>query len=289
MSNVKTYRVSTQGSLKLSRNFTVKEFACQDSTDQVLIDLDLVAILQAMRDQLGTPITITSGYRTLSHNAAVGGAPNSFHTKGQAADIVVSSKTTAETAECAEAVGALGVLRYITDGFVHVDTRTTKYYATYTRNNQGINVAATVSTHISSPGGNSAAPSAQMIADIQSALNVRYNAGLDVDGIYGAKTKMGLIRGLQIELNKQYHANLVVDGYWGPKTKAACPVVCGGSGAIQYLIQAGLYCISGFTSLTVNGEFTTDTINAAKTFQSRKNLSPADGCIGPDTFAALFG
>lgn len=287
MSNVKTYRVSTQGALKLSRNFTVKEFACQDGTDQVLIDLDLVAILQAMRDQLGTPITITSGYRTLSHNAAVGGAPNSFHTKGQAADIVVSSKTTAETAACAEAVGALGVLRYITDGFVHVDTRTTKYYATYTRNSQGVNVAATVSTHNGSPRGS--APSAQTIREIQSTLNERYSVGLDVDGIYGAKTKMGLIRGLQIELNKQYHANLVVDGYWGPKTKAACPVICGGSGAIQYLIQAGLYCISGFTSLIVNGEFTADTINAVKTFQARKNLPPVDGCIGADTFAVLFG
>lgn len=287
MSNVKTYGVSTQGALKLSRNFTVKEFACQDGTDQVLIDLDLVAILQAMRDQLGAPITITSGYRTVSHNAAVGGAPNSFHTKGQAADIVVSSKTTAETAACAEAVGALGVLRYITDGFVHVDTRTTKYYATYTRNSQGVNVAATVSTHNGSPRGN--APSAQTIREIQSALNERYSVGLDVDGIYGAKTKMGLIRGVQLELNKQYHANLVVDGYWGPKTKAACPVICGGSGAIQYLIQAGLYCVAGFTSLTVDGIFTTDTINAAKTFQSRKNLSPVDGCVGPDTFAALFG
>lgn len=287
MSNVKTYGVSTQGALKLSRNFTVKEFACQDGTDQVLIDLDLVAILQAMRDQLGAPITITSGYRTVSHNAAVGGAPNSFHTKGQAADIVVSSKTTAETAACAEAVGALGVLRYITDGFVHVDTRTTKYYATYTRNSQGVNVAATVSTHNGSPRGN--APSAQTIREIQSTLNERYSVGLDVDGIYGAKTKMGLIRGVQLELNKQYHANLVVDGYWGPKTKAACPVICGGSGAIQYLIQAGLYCVAGFTSLTVDGIFTTDTINAAKTFQSRKNLSPVDGSVGPDTFAALFG
>lgn len=196
MSNVKTYGVSTQGALKLSRNFTVKEFACQDGTDQVLIDLDLVAILQAMRDQLGAPITITSGYRTVSHNAAVGGAPNSFHTKGQAADIVVSSKTTAETAACAEAVGALGVLRYITDGFVHVDTRTTKYYATYTRNSQGVNVAATVSTHNGSPRGN--APSAQTIREIQSTLNERYSVGLDVDGIYGAKTKMGLIRGVRL-------------------------------------------------------------------------------------------
>lgn len=287
MSNVKTYHVSTQGGLKLSPNFTVKEFACHDGSDQVLIDLDLVAILQAMRDQLGAPITITSGYRTLSHNAAVGGAANSFHTKGQAADIVVSGKTTVEVAACAETAGALGVLRYITDGFVHVDTRATQYYATYARNRQGVNVATTVSTHISSPGGN--APSAQTIREIQSTLNERYNVGLDVDGIYGANTKIGLVKGLQTELNQQYDADLAVDGYWGPKTKAACPIICEGSGNIHYLIQAGLYCIAGFTSLTVNGVFTPDTLNAVNAFQAGKNLTPVDGRTGPDTFAALFG
>lgn len=137
------------------------------------------------------------------------------------------------------------------------------------------------------PGGS--APSAQAIREIQSTLNERYNVGLDVDGIYGANTKIGLIKGLQTELNQQYDADLVVDGYWGPKTKAACPIICEGSGNIQYLIQSGLYCIAGFTSLVVNGEFTADTINAVKAFQAAKNLTPVDGRTGPDTFAALFG
>lgn len=287
MSNVKTYHVSTQGGLKLSPNFTVSEFACHDGADQVLIDLDLVAILQAMRDQLGAPITITSGYRTPSHNAAVGGAANSFHTKGQAADIVVSGRTTAEVAACAETAGALGVLRYITDGFVHMDTRATQYYAIYTRNSQGVNVATAVSTHAGSSGGS--APSAQTIREIQSTLNERYSVGLDVDGIYGVNTKIGMVKGVQTELNEQYGAGLVVDGYWGPNTRAACPIIYGGSGNIQYLIQAGLYCIAGFTSLAVNGEFTEDTINAVKAFQTAKNLTPVDGRTGPDTFAALFG
>lgn len=131
MANVKTYHVSTQGSLHLSNNFTVREFACQDGFDAVLINLDLVAIIQAIRDALGAPVTITSGYRTVTHNANVGGTPNSFHTKGRAADIVASGKTTAQVAACAETVGALGILRHITDGFVHVDTRTEKYFAEY--------------------------------------------------------------------------------------------------------------------------------------------------------------
>lgn len=45
--------------------------------------------LQAVRDVLKRPIIITSGYRNVSHNRAVGGHPNSYHVRGMAADIVV--------------------------------------------------------------------------------------------------------------------------------------------------------------------------------------------------------
>lgn len=49
--------------------------------------------LQVIRDLLGRPIRITSGYRTPEHNKAVGGEPNSYHLKGMAADIVVDGMT----------------------------------------------------------------------------------------------------------------------------------------------------------------------------------------------------
>lgn len=60
MANVKTYSVKTDGNMKLSANFVVKEFQCKDGTDQVLIDLDLVKLLQAIRDKMGATITINS-------------------------------------------------------------------------------------------------------------------------------------------------------------------------------------------------------------------------------------
>ena len=44
-------------------------------------------ILQPARNQLGMPIHISSGFRTASVNSAVGGAKNSFHLYGRAADI----------------------------------------------------------------------------------------------------------------------------------------------------------------------------------------------------------
>ena len=264
--------------MKLSANFVVKEFQCKDGTDQVLIDLDLVKLLQAIRDKMGATITINSAYRTASHNANVGGSSQSYHLFGRAADIVVTGKTPKEVAACAESVGALGVLRYET--FVHVDTRTEKYFAVFTNG-----VPAAVPTHGGSP--SSGATSA--ISAIQSTLNARYNTGLVVDGVYGVNTKKAMIKGLQTELNMQYNAGLTVDGYWGPKTKAACPIIYGGSGNIQYIIQAGLYCIAGFTTLAVDGAYGANTINAVKNFQSTKKLGSVDGRTGPDTFAALFG
>ena len=46
-------------------------------------------VLQPLRDMLGKPITITSGFRNKLLNQKVGGASNSQHLYGQAADIIV--------------------------------------------------------------------------------------------------------------------------------------------------------------------------------------------------------
>lgn len=123
---VKTYSVRKNGNTKLSDNFTVREFACQDGSDKVLIDTDLVAILQKIRDHFGKPITINSAYRTASHNRKVGGVSNSQHVKGTAADIVVSGIAPVEVAKYAEYImpnkGGIGVY----PGFVHVDVRTSR-------------------------------------------------------------------------------------------------------------------------------------------------------------------
>ena len=50
---------------------------------------DLVTnVLDRLRSEWGRPIIVTSGYRCKELNAAVGGARNSQHLKGQAADLV---------------------------------------------------------------------------------------------------------------------------------------------------------------------------------------------------------
>ena len=112
----------------LSKNFKVYEFSCKGKgcCGTVLIDEKLVSFLQKIRNHFGKAVTINSGYRCAKHNKAVGGSANSYHTKGQAADIVVKGVKPAEVAKYAESIGVLGIGLY--DNFVHIDTRKSKFF-----------------------------------------------------------------------------------------------------------------------------------------------------------------
>lgn len=128
---VMTFSKKQDGNTYLSKNFQVKEFACKDGSDTILIDPELVIILQKIRDHFEKPITINSAYRTASYNKKIHGATNSNHVKGMAADIRISGVSPKEIAAYAETIGVHGIGLYETssDGyFVHVDTRTTKSY-----------------------------------------------------------------------------------------------------------------------------------------------------------------
>lgn len=46
-------------------------------------------ILDPFREEVDRPVVVSSGYRSPKINAAIGGAKNSQHTKGEAADILV--------------------------------------------------------------------------------------------------------------------------------------------------------------------------------------------------------
>lgn len=83
--------------------------------------------LQAIRDYFGAPVIINSAYRTPEYNKKIGGAAKSYHLSGQAFDIAVKGKTPGEVARCAQELGINGIIRYNT--FVHVDSRTNKYWA----------------------------------------------------------------------------------------------------------------------------------------------------------------
>ena len=85
--------------MRLSNNFKLEEFERSNTAGQLGIDntapreaIDNLSrlctlLLHPLRDYYKTKILINSGYRSPDLNARIGGAPNSQHLRGQAADI----------------------------------------------------------------------------------------------------------------------------------------------------------------------------------------------------------
>ena len=84
------------------------------------MDALLLEALESIRNHFERPITVTSGCRCPTHNAAVGGSMGSQHKKGRASDIQVSKVSPIEVADLAEELG-ISVGRY--DTFTHIDSR----------------------------------------------------------------------------------------------------------------------------------------------------------------------
>lgn len=183
--------------IKISKDFYLYEFQCKDESQLVKVDSNLVDKLQQLRDRLGIPIIINSGFRTIEHNKKIGGSTNSQHLSGKAVDVsILNQKLSIETIrDLAESVGFTGIGMY--DTFIHLDVRpipskwdqrTKKGTDTMKKGSKGNNVK-----------------------ELQSKLNeLGYNVGV-ADGIFGNKTDE-MVRRFQRD-NK-----LTIDGIVGPAT-----------------------------------------------------------------------
>ena len=101
-------------------SFSPAEIACR-GTGAIKINTEAMDKLQSLRNRLGKPLIVRSGYRSPSHNRAVGGAPASKHMQGTAFDIAMSNHDPVAFAEAARAVGFLGFGTYPRSGFMHID------------------------------------------------------------------------------------------------------------------------------------------------------------------------
>lgn len=88
--------------VQLGPNFNLSEFVkTSTGVDNIpgpkeieQLRLLVINVLQPLRNAVGKPISITSGYRSPSANALTkGSSTNSQHMKGQAADIVIQGMT----------------------------------------------------------------------------------------------------------------------------------------------------------------------------------------------------
>lgn len=126
-------KIEIARSLKLSRNFTLGELlvssqhpklaaAMVPTQDQMVNLITLAAtILQPIRDKRMKPVKITSGLRSPELNRAIGGAANSDHMLGLAADIEVANAGEGEDlVRFAFLIGARQAITYPERRFIHV-------------------------------------------------------------------------------------------------------------------------------------------------------------------------
>lgn len=121
------FRMSSDSQEKVREHFTVKEFACKDGSNLVLIDEKLADLLENIRKHFGKPVHINSAFRTESWNDAVGGSRYSRHLAGEAADIWIKDVKPHDVALYADSVlGETGGIICYTN-FTHIDVRKSYY------------------------------------------------------------------------------------------------------------------------------------------------------------------
>ena len=115
----------------MTTNFKRREFACKGASccgGASPISPLLVALLQSVRSRVGWPVTVTSGFRCVTHNRRIPGAVDgSYHTLGWAADITCPRiRSTELYTACLQEIAEAGygyAIHYPEKNIVHMDIR----------------------------------------------------------------------------------------------------------------------------------------------------------------------
>lgn len=103
-------------------DFTPAEMLCRCRNCTSVIDEDFMDDLQALRNDFGSPMNITSGHRCMRHNASIGGAMSSGHVTAQAVDVAVGGAKAYELVGKAMNHGfsRIGVSQRDDSRFIHI-------------------------------------------------------------------------------------------------------------------------------------------------------------------------
>ncbi|MCL2383711.1 MAG: D-Ala-D-Ala carboxypeptidase family metallohydrolase [Oscillospiraceae bacterium] len=222
---IRIFSLRRDGNVRLTTNFNLNEFRSRCGADEVRVDMNAVEMLQKIRTQIGKPVIITSAFRTATHNRNIGGASNSLHLEGRAFDIRTNNPNDLVVlARLSETAEFNGIYISVHQGYVHMDTRSTKWFAR--KNPDG------TYTNVSTFGGNvdrfnltrllrllSPLQRGNDVTQLQRELNrhgIRDRNGrvLIEDSIFGPLTDSAV-------RNFQRVKGLVVDGIVGPNTSRA--------------------------------------------------------------------
>lgn len=123
--------------MKLTANFDFDEFLVSATRPDLVetpgsvaahaIELLATRVLQPLRDTVGAPLTITSGYRSRELNRAIGGSPTSQHLRGEAADVTCFDPTWLMIALMADRGHVGQVILYPHRHFVHIALPSVRY------------------------------------------------------------------------------------------------------------------------------------------------------------------
>lgn len=108
---------------KISQFFSEEEFKCRCGKNcDAKIDPYFVLRLDEVRRAFGRPLLITSGVRCKPHNIKIGGAPESKHLLGIAADIYCENASDRYTLiQIAQKLNFNGI--GVAHNFIHLDIR----------------------------------------------------------------------------------------------------------------------------------------------------------------------
>ena len=122
VTEVETVIITSRMQEMISKHFRAREFQT-GGCNIVIVSKVLLKILDGLRDELGEPIYVNSGYRTPEHNKAVGGSTLSYHMYGMAADIRANKHTPKQLYDILDEwlEGWGGIEEHKT--FLHVDVR----------------------------------------------------------------------------------------------------------------------------------------------------------------------
>ena len=123
---------SNNTSIKLSAGFNLDEFTISQAAErrgynnkpneQEIDNLTELCsnVLQPLREIIQVPIVITSGFRSFDVNTIVGGASNSQHLEGKAADFIVPSMILTDVFNIVQNQLSFDQLIYEFEKWIHV-------------------------------------------------------------------------------------------------------------------------------------------------------------------------
>ena len=112
--------------MKISKHYSRHEFACACGCGFDPVDIELIDILELIREHYNQPVFINSAARCQEYNRSIGSKDSSQHTKGKAADIYLDKVNLNSVRNFIDRLNPERFGLGIYNDFLHIDVRNSK-------------------------------------------------------------------------------------------------------------------------------------------------------------------